>query len=62
MNGHPALVRVVNAVSEDVSVQYSLLDRILKSKYEKHKSYMKLESRFASKFKVKLLNLWNARQ
>ena len=47
-----ALEGVINEITDDVYHQYQILDRILKVKYEKHKSYMALEKPYASEYKV----------
>jgi len=46
------LVNLINEISDDVNVQYLLLERILKQKFDKHKSYLNLERPYASDFKV----------
>ena len=47
-----ALENLLNAITDDVYHQYQILDRILKNKHEKHKSYMNLEKPYASAYKV----------
>lgn len=50
--GQMALVNLMNAISTNVNVQYLILDRILKTKFDKHRSYLNLERPYASDFKV----------